>query len=58
LVEDEDRAVIQSGDQKIPPELLASHILNEAKDTAEVVLDEEVKDVVLTVPAHWNRIQR
>ena len=58
LVQDEDRVLIQTGEQKLSPELLASHVLDYAKSTAEQVFDEEIKDVVLTVPAHWTRIQR
>ena len=33
LVKDEDRVVIQLGEEKITPELLASHVLDYAKST-------------------------
>ena len=52
-------AVIRIGDDKTyTPQEISSMILQKLKYRAEEYLGEEVTDVVVTVPAHFNEIQR
>ncbi len=56
---DDGDAVVRTGDGKIfTPEEISSMILQKMKYRAEEYLGEEVTDVVVTVPAHFNEIQR
>ena len=56
---DKGDAVIKIGDGKTyTPQVISSMILQKMKYRAEEYLGEEVLDVVVTVPAHFNEIQR
>ncbi len=44
--------------QKFYPEQISSMILGKLKEDAEIFLEQEVKDVVITVPAYFNNEQR
>lgn len=52
-------AVVQIGDGRMfTPQEICSMVLQKMKYRAEEYLGEEVTDVVVTVPAHFNEIQR
>jgi len=52
-------AVVRTGDGKLfSPQEISSMILQKMKYRAEEYLGEEVSDVVVTVPAHFNEVQR
>lgn len=56
---DSGDAVVKTGNGNIfSPEEISSMILQKMKYRAEEYLGEEVTDVVVTVPAHFNEIQR
>lgn len=56
---DKGDAVVRTGDGKtFSPQEISSMILQKMKYRAEEYLGEEVTDVVVTVPAHFNEIQR
>jgi L1 cell adhesion molecule like protein len=44
----------QGQDKKFSPEEISSFILSKLKEDAEKFLGKPVKDVVITVPAHFN----
>ncbi|MBN2609869.1 MAG: molecular chaperone DnaK [Candidatus Fermentibacteraceae bacterium] len=56
---DKGDAVVRIGDGRVfSPQEISSMILQKMKYRAEEFLGEEVTDVVVTVPAHFNEIQR
>lgn len=56
---DKGDAVIRIGDGRVfTPQEISSMILQKMKYRAEEFLGEEVTDVVVTVPAHFNEVQR
>ncbi|MCD4775616.1 MAG: molecular chaperone DnaK [Candidatus Aegiribacteria sp.] len=56
---DNGDAVVRTGDGRtFSPQEISSMILQKMKYRAEEYLGEEVTDVVVTVPAHFNEIQR
>ena len=56
---DKGDAVVRIGDGRIfTPQEISSMILQKMKYRAEEYLGEEVTDVVVTVPAHFNEVQR
>jgi molecular chaperone DnaK len=59
VANDKGDAVIRIGDgREFSPQEISSMILQKMKYRAEEYLGEEVTDVVVTVPAHFNEIQR
>lgn len=54
----EQQAVVQVGGQTFTPEDVAAALLSYLRRRAELVLDDEVNQAVITVPAHFNDRQR
>lgn len=52
------KLVIQIFDKELTPEEIASYIFSKLKDASEQFLGEEVKYVVITVPAYFDDLQR
>jgi len=59
VVEGENhQASVKLGDQVLSLPQISAHILEELIDVAQVSLDTEIKDVVISVPAYYNDNQR
>lgn len=53
-----DNVCLKIGKKKISPQEISSYILKKIKSSVEDYLGEEIKDVVITVPAYFNDAQR
>ncbi|MGX7583121.1 molecular chaperone DnaK [Candidatus Vidania fulgoroideorum] len=53
-----DGIYIKVGKKELSPQEISSYILKKIKSSAEDYLGEEIKDVVITVPAYFNDAQR
>lgn len=56
--DDDDSPVIEVNNSYYTPEDISSMILSHMKNIAELYLDQTIKNVVITVPAHFNDSQR
>ncbi|MCK4601521.1 MAG: Hsp70 family protein, partial [Phycisphaerae bacterium] len=55
---DNDMACVKIGDRLITPQELSAIVLRDLKDRAEKVLDREITEAVITVPAYFDDSQR
>lgn len=56
--DDKDNILIKINDKTCTPEEISSIILSKIKQTAEEYLKEEINDVIITIPAYFNDVQR